>query len=474
MNKKTALILCLVVLFALGGIYAAMVLKDKGSEEEETDPALEAAGDIVVTDIDQTTIMFLSYTTASGNTLDFEYTVLGWKLKGDEDYPIDNYLVEEMVEMLCSVRSDRLLSEDSSSFAEYGLDPANISATMTDSSGNTYSFRIGDKHPTTSKYYFNVEGEDKVYTVPTMVGRAFEGYETPASLIALPSFPSASPSSVTSFTVEYDNALYEIVYLEDGHSSCYTSDYKWFLKQNGQYLPLDTDKITSLLSTYETMGFDHGEDFSSDPEVLDKYGLKDGYVKVSISYESASEGPVTDSFYVGKGKEDGYGYARLEGSDIIGAIVNKYDFFRFDYENYKPDDFFALTLDSVDSMTMLYGEDRYVVKIDRQTETNESGEEEVTSIYTFNGSEIVGDKVISFFNTIRETQPEGTVSHALGQKVLEISFDLNRQGFDSMTLTFKEYDTNFYTAEFNGSVFLINKQDMQSIESAMLSALGLS
>ena len=100
MNKKTALILCLVVLFALGGIYAAMVLKDKGSEEEETDPALEAAGDIVVTDIDQTTIMFLSYTTASGNTLDFEYTVLGWKLKGDEDYPIDNYLVEEMVEML--------------------------------------------------------------------------------------------------------------------------------------------------------------------------------------------------------------------------------------------------------------------------------------------------------------------------------------------------------------------------------------
>ena len=177
---------------------------------------------------------------------------------------------------------------------------------------------------------------------------------------------------------------------------------------------------------------------------------------------------------MGKGKEDGYGYARLEGSDIIGAIVNKYDFFRFDYENYKPDDFFALTLDSVDSMTMLYGEDRYVVKIDRQTETNESGEEEVTSIYTFNGSEIVGDKVISFFNTIRETQPEGTVSQALGQKVLEISFDLNRQGFDSMTLTFREYDTNFYTAEFNGSVFLINKQDMQSIESAMLSALGLN
>ena len=144
--KNKPLILTLAALVLLAGIYGVMTLTQK--EPEEKDETV-TGGQYVLSDIDPMTIMSLKYT-MGGIDFDFKYTVNGWLVRGNEDYPLDQSLIETMVNSLCAVTSDRLLTSDRSSFADYGLDPASIHVEMEDSGGVKYAYNIGNKNPTTS------------------------------------------------------------------------------------------------------------------------------------------------------------------------------------------------------------------------------------------------------------------------------------------------------------------------------------
>ena len=82
------------------------------------------------------TIMHFRGETAEGETIELNYTVEGWQVPDNPDYPIDDSLVEDVIQPLCAVKSDRLLTEDPSAMAEYGLSPARFHVELTDSSGN--------------------------------------------------------------------------------------------------------------------------------------------------------------------------------------------------------------------------------------------------------------------------------------------------------------------------------------------------
>ena len=469
--KNKPLILTLAALVILAGIYGVMTLTQK--EPEEKDETV-TGGQYVLSDIDPMTIMSLKYT-MNGVDFDFKYTVNGWLVRGNEDYPLDQSLIETMVNSLCAVTSDRLLTGDPSSFTDYGLDPASIHVEMEDSGGVKYAYNIGDKNPTTSKFYFNVDGSDDVYTVPTLIGRSFANYPTLASLLKLPSFPAASMSTTSLVTITRGEKTTEIVHMPDGDDSCYSSDYKWFLRSGSDLLPLSEDRLSNFLSVLSGLGFQEGADFSDDPAVLAKYGLDDDYYTVSISYESASRGEVTDTFYLGEG-ENGKTYGRLADSNVIGTIINKFDFFGFDYETYKADDLFKMPIDSVDRMTALLNDSRYVIKLDRTTSTDSEGKETTVTDYTLNGDgEVSGDAIVSFFNTLRDIVPEGDapVGPSSATPALESSFKRNTAAFTDMTFRMWEYDSSFYLTEFNGETKLINKRDAEALIEAFMNAIAI-
>lgn len=469
--KNKPLMLTLAALVLLAGVYGVMTFTQK--EPEEKDETV-TGGQYVLSDIDPMTIMSLKYT-MNGVDFDFKYTVNGWLVRDNEDYPLDQSLIETMVNSLCAVTSDRLLTSDPSSFSDYGLDPAAIHVEMEDSDGVKYAYNIGDKNPTTSKFYFNVDGSDDVYTVPTLIGRSFANYPTLASLLKLPSFPAASMSTTSLVTITCGGSTTEIVHMPDGDDSCYSSDYKWFLRSGSDLLPLSEDSLSNFLSVLSSLGFQEGADFSDDPAVLAKYGLDDDYYTVSISYESASRGEVTDTFYLGEG-EDGKTYGRLADSNVIGTIINKFDFFGFDYETYKADDLFKMPIDSVDQMTVMLNDSRYVIKLDRTTSTDSEGKETTTTDYTLNGSsDYSGDAIVSFFNTLRDIVPEGDapVGPSSATPALEISFKRNTATFTDMTFRMWEYDSSFYLTEFNGETRLINKLDAEKLIEAFMNVIAI-
>ena len=473
--RSKPLILCLVLLVVLGGVYAALVLGgEEPVDEDEIYAQTGMSSDaMALTEIDMMTIMHFRCETAEGETIELNYTVEGWQVPDNPDYPIDDSLVEDVIQPLCAVKSDRLLTEDPSAMAEYGLSPARFHVELTDSSGNVYAYNIGDKHSTTQKYYFNIEGEDKIYTVPTGVGMELEDHLTLASYMKLPSFPAASASTTESIVVETAGKRVEIVRRPEGDESCYTSDYIWFLKQaDGSLLPLSEEELSYFTNALAGMGMLNGVDYSQDPAVLETYGLvEDRQHKISITYESASRGVVTDVFYIGQGT-DGKAYARVEGDWVIGSIVNRFDFFDFDYERYKADDFFKMQLDTVDQMTILLEENRYVIRADRTTATGDDGAEKTTTEYTWNGTTLSADAVTAFFNQMRNTVHEGTASAAPGgTPYLEIIFDRNTDAYSQMTLRLWAYDSSFYISEFNGETRLINKMDVKAIVDSLQAAL---
>lgn len=469
MGRNKTLIIMVAAVVALAGIYAAVTLMT-GQEEE---PDLSASGgQYVLSQIDPMTVMGLSYT-MDGRTYNFKYSAYGWQVEENTDIPLDQDVMEGIVNSLCTVTSDRKLETGRESFSEYGLDPAFVHVTLTDSKGQSYTYNIGDKHETSAKFYFNVEGSDEIYTVPTLVGRSFQNYPTLESLLKLPRFPSGGPSNTSSFTVECGGNAYEVVYMADGYEGCYSSDYKWFLKSGGDMLPLDDEELTNLLNVYSSLGMQTGAAYTNDTDTLARYGLADGYITVTINYTDANMENVTGRFYLGKG-QDGRCYGRVEGSDVVGMMANTYDFFLFTYDKYAPLDLFKMSPSTINTMTAVVGDNRYVIKGEHEISIGEDGKETSADSYTFNGKSLDGQAMDRLFNTMRGVKAEGVapVGRSEAQPYIEMTFDRSTKTNKQMVLRLWEYDSSFYLSEFDGRYLLINKLDAEAIATALNDAVA--
>lgn len=475
MPSKKTLLVSLVVLVLLGGIYGVLVATSEPVVNEEeiyatTGMSSEA---MTLTEIDPRTVMFATIECGHGDVLDLEYTVQGWKVVGNPDIPLDDDIVETIINPLCEVKSDRLLSEDPSVKAEYGLDPARFKVTLTDSSDNVYTFNIGEKHPTTYKYYFNIEGEDKIYTVPTGVAMNLETTHSVGSLIKAPYFPAPDAASTAGIVVETGDQRMELVHLPAGSEDCWTTDYTWFYKlSDGTMIPLDEAEFSYFTNVIAGMGFLETVDYSDDPAVLAQYGLVEGKQhKISISYESAQRGSVTDVIYIGLG-ENGTTYARVDGSWVIGSIVNKFDYFSFPAEKYQAHDFCKLQLATVDSMTVTLDGTSHKIDVESNVEVGADGKENTVASFHYNGKKLDGNRFVTFFNSLRNTSSEGVAEGTPeGTPYMTITFDRNTANYKQMTLKVWEYDSNFYVSEFAGSTVLVNKNDINTIVTALTTAL---
>ncbi len=475
MPSKKALSISLAIMLLLGGVYAFMVMTLEEPIDEEAIYAETgmSSNAMTLTEIDLRTIMELTVDCEHGDTMELEYTVQGWKSKDNHDIPLDDAIVEEILTPLCNVKSDRLLSEDPAAKANYGLEPARFKVTMTDSSGNSYTFNIGEKHPTTFKYYFNIEGEDKIYTVPTGVGMNLEEHHSVGSLIKAPYFPSPSADVTESIVIETGDRRVEVVHLPKGSDTCWASAYKWFFKsENGSLLPMNETDFTYFTNVLEGMGFLQTVDYCDDPAELEKYGLVEGKQhKMSITHESASRGVVTDVIYIGLG-ENGSTYARVDGSNVVGSIVNKFDYFGFGYEKYQASDFFKMDLDTVDTMTIQLGDLAAVIDTERTLEVTSDGKEKVIIDYYSNDKHLNRSMVIGWFDSMCNVAAEGLTSEVpAGNPYMTITFDRNTENYPEMTLKIWEYDSSFYISEFAGIKVLVSKHDIQTIVTNLNAAL---
>ncbi len=159
MNLRLSLML-VTVLLIFGGTY--LVMRFTGSEEPEPNsPWLYRmdADDIVriaAGHRDQT----VSYQKRPGS--------LDWFIQGDPDVPVFLKKWGGTTLLVSGPRVNRVLADTIGDGAAFGLDPPLTWVQVTDRSGNTVEFHLGEPTPDAENQYARLVGNPALFTVPAI------------------------------------------------------------------------------------------------------------------------------------------------------------------------------------------------------------------------------------------------------------------------------------------------------------------
>lgn len=126
-----------------------------------------------------------------------------------------------------------------------------------------------------------------------------------------------------------------------------------------------------------------------------------------------------------------------------------------------------LYIDNLESLDVNYGGKEYAINVSRETSENEDGEEETTTEYSLNGTQIDKTDFTTFYNKL---------VNMAGQKRLTDQYEPNEEAEMSVTFVstedektevkFFSYDTNYYAAVVSEKVYLVNKMNVKELFSA--------
>jgi hypothetical protein len=159
--KLSRLIIALAILLALG---AALWYSNKKEDEKANKPAEDKTAKILV--VPEGNVVGLEIKKRSG-----EDTVLSkndsgvWSITAPTPLPADQAAVSTVVGAAASFNSDRVIDDNVTDLASYGLAPAADEVTFKMKDGKTKTLLIGDSNPTGNDVYAKVGGDGHLYTM---------------------------------------------------------------------------------------------------------------------------------------------------------------------------------------------------------------------------------------------------------------------------------------------------------------------
>lgn len=158
MRKLISLFILLVVFIVL-----YFVVERVNKEKEEANENKSETG-ILIHSMDVENIKSFSYS-YEGNEYVFKKENEEWTCTNDTSLELDQNLVGNLINNFKEVLASRIVEEDSSNLAQYGLDnPANI-IKVTDTSDKTIIYDIGNENKTVNGYYIKTEDNNTVYLI---------------------------------------------------------------------------------------------------------------------------------------------------------------------------------------------------------------------------------------------------------------------------------------------------------------------
>ncbi len=503
--KKSAKLLCLVLVLAvLGGAYF-LLTRQTAQEETSSDSSDES---ISVYLVEAEDIVRLSWT-VDGETCTLEKLDDVWSC--DEDYPLDESMIEILVDTACAVVAERTVSLGEDGLAEFELDdPAMTVTVATDSTETT--FLLGLRNPYTDQNYAMLEGQDTVYLLETDLYSTFD-----LSLLDLIQMEALDDYETTrTLTITQDGSSFVMLHPEDNEGLGYSDDFTWFAQgEDGDTIALDATNAASLAATITGLNWEACVAYA--PEDLSEYGLDEPLVTVTIDYEQSEGGSETAVLLIGDvaeyeeieessdetDEDDSYDtaaanedlanlldelglpeddgdaagdhthdeaaeetqsnepeplsyYAMLEGSNLVYRLDagTVQDILDANLESLLPEDICLIDWDTLTAMTFTIDGEEYQFLIRRLEDENEDGNLTTTVVCSYNGEEVDEADVEAVLDAITGLKQEATASSdteaASDGSEITIRFSRDRDTYSIMTMTLRPYDLNFYVVEFDG------------------------
>ncbi len=161
--RPRGLLVALVLLAALaGGLYYSN--KQKAAEAAKP-PADTSPKILSLTEGDITKVVLKK----GAYETDLQKTGGKWQITAPMPYAADQDTVIQLVASATNVSSDRVVEDKASNLASYGLTSPILEIDLTGKGGKVSQLKIGDDTPTNSGSYAMLEGDPRVFTVPSYV-----------------------------------------------------------------------------------------------------------------------------------------------------------------------------------------------------------------------------------------------------------------------------------------------------------------
>ncbi len=159
--KFARLLIAAAVLAGLGGV---LYWSNRSEAAKARKPDPKAPPKIL--DLKDTDIKQIEIRHRDGETTVVKRNDAGkWSITAPQPLAADQSAVAGLTTAVSTLTSDRVVDENASNLASYGLDPARIGITLTMADGKTHVLRIGEDTPTEGDSYAMLDGDKRLFTI---------------------------------------------------------------------------------------------------------------------------------------------------------------------------------------------------------------------------------------------------------------------------------------------------------------------
>lgn len=469
MKKKKGLIAGIVILLILIGVYVGLKVAGPEEDKEQTEEKEITAFEVKGENISKVSIE------NDGVLYTFVKEEETWKYAEDENLPLNQAVVSNIISGLTSVKAQREL-KDIENPADYGLSEPKLKVMITDKDNAETVLNFGDDNEAVSGAYMSVGNNEKIYLVNSTVKTDLQFKKN--DLAETEELPQIAVGNIKKVEISSENGVKTLQEEE--------ADGLWTLyKEDGSQVSVDTAKVNDYMNHFSGLSL---IDFVSyDTNNLSSYGL-DNPKKVTVFYEEEQEQESEDTseeaededaekeepvmvvkefvLLAGSTDEDGNYYVKTADSNYVYtmAAATVEEIMNLASEELVSSLVTDYSLADMDKITIERNGETYVLTRQETEVKKEDAEETTTETkYYLNDEEIQYEDISDFYSKVSALEWQNMTEGQNGENA-EITITFEKEDGIQDKVTYCPYDENFYlVTKTEGSQMLVNKMKVREM-----------
>lgn len=263
-----------------------------------------ASNNLIFPDLKIENVSEIKISDSTGNEVSMQKTGNQWVLPLQDDFPVSEENVQQLIEKLALIRDNRLITQSEASHERLSISDENfvrkVELTINDTQHSLY---FGSS-PATSNIHFRMVGKSEVYLTNALTTSQLSSTISSWVDTLIYQIPDDNAN-----LIKVSNTQGEFVFLT-GEENTWTSEQ---IEEGYQF---DQSKWSSVKTALTTLRFVEPVSKTSQPE----FGLEDPITVINIEYTNEQGDPVNDELSIGTTDDAGNYFVKWSGSEYIYKV----------------------------------------------------------------------------------------------------------------------------------------------------------